>query len=68
LRRFEEAFTSENWIVRIYRVKPRENRESIVMKSKYLYRYPDNEEAVKRESSAFANHKFAKKIVPEKRR
>lgn len=29
LKHFEEAFTSENWIVRIYRVKPRGNRDTV---------------------------------------
>jgi len=26
---FEEAFTSENWMVRIFRRKPRKNREGL---------------------------------------
>jgi dolichyl-diphosphooligosaccharide--protein glycosyltransferase len=30
LTHFEEAYTSINWIVRIYKVKPRHNRDAIM--------------------------------------
>jgi len=40
LEYFEEAFTSENWIVRIYRRKPRKNREGVVFLSKNIGNYP----------------------------
>jgi dolichyl-diphosphooligosaccharide---protein glycosyltransferase len=33
LKHFEEAYTTENWIVRIYKVKDRENRGAITMES-----------------------------------
>jgi len=67
LRRFEEAYTSENWIVRIYKVRPRENREAVIIKSKLLARFPEDLEETKR-GKAFINHKYANKINPIKRR
>lgn len=67
MRRFEEAFTSENWIVRIYRVKPRENRESVIIRPKQL-KAIDSEEEIRRTSSSFVNHKYARKVVPEKKK
>lgn len=33
LKHFEEAYTSRNWIVRIYKVKPPENRQSMAPQS-----------------------------------
>lgn len=36
LKHFEEAFTSENWIVRIFRTKKRNNRNKIEIKSKSI--------------------------------
>mmetsp|Transcript_34527 Transcript_34527/g.31225 ORF Transcript_34527/g.31225 Transcript_34527/m.31225 type:complete len:449 (-) Transcript_34527:73-1419(-) len=67
LRRFEEAFTSENWIVRIYRRKPRENRESISMKGRG-HRYPENADEWQKKSLTFFNHPYQKKVKPEKRK
>mmetsp|Transcript_59114 Transcript_59114/g.68406 ORF Transcript_59114/g.68406 Transcript_59114/m.68406 type:complete len:756 (+) Transcript_59114:26-2293(+) len=69
LRRFEEAFTSESWIVRIYRVLPRENRESITMKPKKLANYPakDKLQSFKETSVAFAYNKYDDKVVVAKR-
>jgi len=67
LRRFEEAFTSENWIVRIYAVKPRENREAVIIKSKLLARFPEDLEDIKR-GKAFLGHKYSNKVQPIKRR
>jgi len=37
LKYFEEAFTSESWIVRIYRVLKRANRDKIEFKSKVAF-------------------------------
>ena len=43
LEKFEEAFTSENWKVRIYKVKDMGNRESIyINKNKKQENYPKN--------------------------
>jgi len=67
LRRFEEAFTSENWIVRIYRVKARENREAVIIKSKLLSRFPEDLEDTKRGKS-FLNHKYANKVAQIKKK
>lgn len=67
LRRFEEAFTSENWIVRIYRVKPRENRESIVIRPKSI-KAIDSDEEIKKSSSSFINQRFNRKVAPEKKK
>jgi len=67
LRRFEEAFTSENWIVRIYRVKPRENRESVAFRSRALANAPDDVEQIRKRAPAFHNYKYANKVVPTKR-
>jgi len=45
LRHFEEAFTSENWIVRIFRTKKRNCRSKIEFKSKNII--PNNYEVLK---------------------
>lgn len=66
LRRFEEAYTSENWIVRIYRVKPRENRESVAMRSRILGNMPEDWEGLKK-TPTFHHHKYANKITPKRR-
>lgn len=42
LEYFEEAFTSENWIVRIYRKKPRHNREGLRYTSRSVSQFPSN--------------------------
>lgn len=42
LKHFTEAFTSENWIVRIFKVKKRHNRDGIIYRSKVLYNFPSN--------------------------
>jgi len=69
LRRFEEAFTSENWIVRLYKVKPRENRESIVInKASSLADFPEDVKEFTTVSKAFLAHKYAGKVAPPKRR
>jgi len=69
LKRFEEAFTSENWIVRIFKVLPRESRESVIIhKSKLLQAFPENVDTLKEESKAFVNHKYGVKVAPYKRR
>lgn len=39
LQYFEEAFTSENWIVRIYKRKERHNREGVRYQSKLTNSY-----------------------------
>jgi len=66
LRRFEEAYTSENWIVRIYRVKSRENRESVLIKPRVAGLADLSE--VRDVSKAFLNHKYSNKVSPVKRR
>jgi dolichyl-diphosphooligosaccharide--protein glycosyltransferase len=33
LRKFEEAFTSEHWMIRIYKVKDLGNRHQVAMKN-----------------------------------
>mmetsp|Transcript_15601 Transcript_15601/g.17989 ORF Transcript_15601/g.17989 Transcript_15601/m.17989 type:complete len:770 (+) Transcript_15601:88-2397(+) len=64
LRRFQEAFSSNSWIVRIYRVLPRKNRESIKMLPRKLDSYPasDKLETFKNNSMAFVNFKYEQKI------
>jgi len=47
LKHFEEAFTSESWIVRIFRVKNRNNRHKIEFKSKALAAFPAKVEEFK---------------------
>jgi dolichyl-diphosphooligosaccharide--protein glycosyltransferase len=42
LTHFEEAFTSENWIVRIFRKKPRQNREGLKFIASNLADFPNN--------------------------
>lgn len=40
LKHFEEAFTSEHWIVRIFRTLKRNNRDRIEFKSKSINEFP----------------------------
>jgi len=54
--------------VRIYKVKPRENRESVVMRSRTSLVGLSEEEQIKKTSPIFQNHKYANKIVPEKKK
>ncbi|OMJ86981.1 hypothetical protein SteCoe_11377 [Stentor coeruleus] len=44
LRQFSEVFTSEHWIVRIYKVLPEENRDTIKPKSTYASRNKEMKE------------------------
>jgi dolichyl-diphosphooligosaccharide--protein glycosyltransferase len=45
LRQFREVFTSEHWIVRIYKVLPEENRDAIKPKSTYTSKGKEMKEA-----------------------
>ena len=64
MQRFEEAFTSQYWIVRIYRVKPRENRDSLRVRSKTLRKFPNDLQQFKMENSIYNNYKYFNKVVP----
>lgn len=61
LQHFEEAFTSENWIVRIFRVKPRENRDGIKFRSKKIAAFPAKLDEFVKEVPIFRNHKYKNK-------
>jgi dolichyl-diphosphooligosaccharide--protein glycosyltransferase len=62
LQYFEEAFTSENWIVRIYRRKPRQNREGLISHSKSLASFPSDVDSYKRDNEIFSDYKYRNKI------
>ena len=65
---FEEAYTSENWIVRIFKRKPRQNREGLRFISKNMASFPNNAEEIKNSSKAFENYKYKNKIILKKKR
>ncbi|KAL4472384.1 hypothetical protein ABPG74_018333 [Tetrahymena malaccensis] len=69
LEYFEEAFTSENWIVRIYRRKPRKNREGIVFLSKNLNNFPapEQDSEYRKKYDVFDGIKFNKLILKKRR-
>ena len=63
MKRYEEAFTSENWIVRIYKVKPRNSRDAIIVRSRQLINFPEKLDEIKEKSEMFKTHKYRTKIV-----
>ena len=66
LKHFEEAFTSESWIVRIYRVKKRGNRDNLFIRNKNLKNFPENK--VIKEMGIFRSHKYQNKIKELKKK
>lgn len=68
LKHFEEAFTSENWIVRIYRVKSKPNRDGISYKSKNLLMFPEKLNEYKKNVRIFSEHKYSNKVNPAKKK
>jgi len=48
-------------------VKPRENRESIVMRTKSTLNNLGEDQEIKANSPIFQNHKYGNKVVPEKK-
>lgn len=66
---FEEAFTTENWIVRIYRRKPRKNRETVAFMSKQLAAtFPLDTELFKKRHQIFDDIKFSNKAILKKKK
>ena len=65
---FEESFTSENWIVRIYKRKSRKNREGLIYMSKNSLNYPTHLEEMKLEFELFDNMKYKYKIILRKKK
>ena len=63
MKYFEEAFTSENWIVRIYKVKPVGNRDNfrLIKNKQESYSSPPN-------SFTFKNYKYNTKVQLIKKR
>lgn len=59
LKYFEEAFTTENWILRIYRVKKRSNRTDIEYKEE-SEAGASNVQALSGISEAGASNPFAR--------
>jgi len=54
--------------VRIFKVLPRESRESVVIHRSNLLATFDHKVETTRESKAFVAHKYATKVQPPKRR
>lgn len=63
LKRYEEAFTSENWIVRIYKVKPRNSRDGVIIRSRQLINFPEKLDEIKEKSEIFKTHKYRTKVL-----
>jgi hypothetical protein len=62
LKRFEEAFTSEAWMVRIYKVLKDRNLDDIAMKSKQR-KFPSNlNKFMKDALPLFGRYKYGNKI------
>eukprot|EP01017_Pseudomicrothorax_dubius_P006254 TRINITY_DN11755_c0_g1_i1.p1 TRINITY_DN11755_c0_g1~~TRINITY_DN11755_c0_g1_i1.p1 ORF type:complete len:762 (+),score=212.95 TRINITY_DN11755_c0_g1_i1:119-2404(+) len=68
LKRFEEAFTSERWIVRIYKVKPRENRDGLSIRSRSVVSMPEKLSEATLGGPTFKYHKYAHKLTAKRRR
>ncbi len=62
LKNYEEVFTSENWIVRIFKVKPRNPRDYIIVRSKHLLNFPAKLEEIKEKNEIFNGHKYRTKV------
>jgi len=62
LKHFEEAFTSQSWIVRIYRVKKRENRDGLKIRSRFLITFPKSVEEYQEKTEIFNGYKYKFKI------
>jgi dolichyl-diphosphooligosaccharide--protein glycosyltransferase len=65
---FEEAFTSESWIVRIFRRKPRQNREGLRFSSPSLATFPENIDEAINNSETFDQLSYKNKVVLKKKR
>lgn len=63
LKKYEEAFTSENWIVRIFKVKPRNSRDNIIIRSRQLINFPEKLDEIKEKNDIFKTHKYRTKVV-----
>ena len=49
LELFEEVFTSKAWLVRLYKRKPRPNREGLTFVAKNIFTFPLDPSKVKKE-------------------
>lgn len=49
--------------MRIYKVKPRNNRDAIIVRSRQLINFPDKLDEIKDRSEMFKSHKYRTKIV-----
>lgn len=63
LKKYEEAFTSENWIVRIFKVKERNARDAVIIRSKQMINFPEKLDELKEKNEIFRNHKYKTKLT-----